>query len=42
LLFFVAAVASGIDSDGWEFAAFTPAFDGERRNSQKGGNFGYC
>ncbi len=38
--FFVSPVASGIDTDGGQFAAFAPAFDSESGNAQKFGNFG--
>jgi hypothetical protein len=30
LFFFVAAVTTGVDADGGEFAAFAPAFESER------------
>ena len=30
LLFFVSTVATGVDADGGEFAAFAPAFEGKR------------
>lgn len=38
-LFFVAAVATGVDADGSEFATFTPTFDGKSGNTQDLGDF---
>ena len=38
-LFFVAAVATGIDADGREFAAFAPALDGKGRDAENLGDF---
>ena len=38
--FLVAAVASRIDANGREFAAFAPAFDGKSGNTENGGYFG--
>lgn len=39
LIFFVAAVTSGIDADGGELASGAPALDGERRDTQNGSHF---
>jgi len=39
-LFFVASVTSGVDTNGGEFAAFAPAFDGESGDAEKLGDFG--
>ncbi len=37
--FFVAAVASGVDANCWEFASFAPPFDGEWGDSENFSNF---
>jgi hypothetical protein len=37
-LFFVSAVAAGVNADGRELPALSPAFDSKRRNAQ---NFSY-
>jgi len=39
-LFFVAPVASGVDTNSREFAAFAPTFDGEGGDAEKLGNLG--
>ena len=36
---FVAAVTTGIDTDWYELAAFTPAFDSESGDAKDGGDF---
>ncbi len=38
--FFVAAVTTGVDADGGELAALTPALDGEGGNAQERGDLG--
>ena len=38
--FFVAAVATGVDTNGRKLAALAPAFDGEGRNAEESGDFG--
>lgn len=38
--FFVSAVTTGVDANSREFTSFSPAFDGESRDAEKGGDFG--
>jgi len=42
LFFAVAPVAAGVDADCGEFASFTPAFDGERGDTEEIGDFADC
>ena len=37
--FFVAAVATGVDADGGEFATLAPTFEGEGGDTEEIGNF---
>lgn len=39
--FFVATVATAIDTDGGELASFAPAFDGKGGDTEELGNFGH-
>ena len=39
MFFFVAAIAARVDADSGEFAAFAPAFEGKRGDTEEVGNF---